>query len=267
MTLGKHGVHLSLLIILFQPLGQASDRSPLASQAATRSDSAAQQSASSEPREKHSIQGQVVVLALQSAGRTRLVLSASGKNGQTTIEFVMTSESQATPGLKKGANVIVAYHDHKENNKKVHLVSFVRVVVPPPGPVSVESNPASGPKVTPLSPEQGAVTENIPGVFERNWRPSHQGGGGHAGALIGGLAGGGKGAAIGAEAGAAAGTKGSSASTASGQAVKQERPRARIRERIRARKESKPYLGKCSLGEQSSSSSIPRTLRRTRTTS
>lgn len=225
VALTKHLLHFSLVTILFQLTSKASDRPTLAGQTPTGTDSATQHTASPRRPEKHSIQGQVVVLALQSASRTRLVISASGKNGQSILEFVMTSESHATPGLTKGADVIVTYHDHKENRKKVHLVSFVRVVAPS---IPIPAKPGAAPEPTtsppnkyrsPLSAEQGAVAQNIPGVFEENWRPSYEGGGGSFGSLIGGLTGGGKGAAIGAAVGSAGGTKGGTASTASGQSV------------------------------------------------
>jgi hypothetical protein len=141
--------------------------------------SVAQQPPASPEPQMYSAQGKVVILALQSANRTRLVLAVNGKNGEKRIEFLMNDHSHATPGLKLGVTATVAYHDQKG----VHLVSLVRVHALPSAPVEPDLTSPSGPSaqpnpaskqngITPLSSRQGAVAQNIPpGVFEKDLRP------------------------------------------------------------------------------------------------
>jgi hypothetical protein len=217
MMLAKHGRHLHFLTILVLLLGNGLDRIAEARQAAVGKDSAAQQTPPQQTPPKHTVTGQVAVLVIHSADNTRLAVVVTGKEGQKTIEFRMDRHSKATTsGLKKGATVVVVYHDYK----KVHLVSLVRVLPLPTAPTPVEQSTTAPPPApsgqtspalkqnlaTPLSTKQGAVAENIPpGVFEKDYRPSATTSSG-LGGLLGGQA-----------AGSAAGS--ASSTTASGQAA------------------------------------------------
>jgi hypothetical protein len=226
--LAKHGRHLHFLTIVVLLLGNGPDRIAEGRQAAVGKDSVAQQTPPPQAPPKHTVTGQVADLALKSADDTRLAVAVTGKKGQKTIEFRMDRHSKATtPGLKKGATVVVIYHDYR----KVHLVSFVRVLptaptleqstIQPPLAPSGQASPASKQNSTPLSTKQGAVAENIPpGVFEKDYRQekpltsttSSSG----LGALLGGKGGYGKSTGAGATTGSASSTTSSGNATASG---------------------------------------------------